>query len=169
MSDPFIGEIRMFGGNFAPLGWAFCDGSLVSIATNTALFALLGTTYGGDGVNTFALPDLRGRIPIHFGQGPGLSFYDLGQRAGSSTVTLTTAQIPVHSHPLQAATGGTRTVAPAGALLAAGEADLFTGAAVTAQQPGLLGAGGSQPHANDQPFLCVSFIIALEGIFPPRN
>jgi microcystin-dependent protein len=169
VSEPYIGEIRMFGGNFAPLGWAFCDGSLLAISENSALFSLLGTTYGGNGQTTFALPDLRGRIPIHFGQGAGLSPRVLGQSGGAVDVTLSSAQLPVHTHPLLAATGGVRSVAPAGAFPAAGEADLYTGAAANAQQPGLLGAGGAQPHPNQQPYLCVSFIIALFGIFPPRN
>jgi microcystin-dependent protein len=172
MADPFIGEIRMAGFNFAPSGWAMCEGQLLSIAQNTALFALLGTQFGGNGQTTFALPDLRGRLPIHRGQGPGLSPRSIGEVLGSEQVTLTASQMPGHSHVLAAASDGARTATAAGNLLASGEADLFSrdgGANVAMAADAIAPAGGSQPHANLQPYLCVTFIIALFGIFPPRN
>lgn len=171
MADPFIGEIRMAGFNFAPLGWARCEGQLVSIAQNTALFALIGTQFGGNGQTTFGLPDLRGRLPIHRGQGPGLSPRSMGEVLGSEQVTLTAAQMPGHTHVLAAATDGTRTATAAGNLLASGEADLFGRDPATSPMAAdaLAPAGGGQPHPNLQPFLCVNFIIAVVGIFPPRN
>ncbi len=176
MSTPFIGEIRMFGGNFAIIGHAFCNGQLLSIAQNTALFAILGTTYGGDGRTTFALPDLRGRVPIHFGQGPGLSSYALGQKGGNETVTLTTNEIPAHSHPVTATTNANS--GPAGDTLPNGnflaEGNSYNSASnaqmnANAVQVTLGNAGGSQPHNNIQPYTCINFIIALQGIFPSRN
>ena len=174
MSEPFIGEIRMFAGNFAPNGWAFCDGRLLAIAENVALFSLLGTTYGGDGITTFALPDLRGRIPIHAGSGPGLSPQPLGLQAGTENVTLTVNQIPSHTHPVQCANKGGDQRSPIGALPA------IDGAGVTAHYsdqapdaamkwPETTNTGGSQSHSNLQPFLCINFIMALFGIYPPRN
>jgi microcystin-dependent protein len=169
MADPFIAEIKMFAGNFAPRGWAFCDGQTLSIAQNTALFSLVGTTYGGDGVTTFKLPDLRGRVPIHQGQGPGLSPYVLGEVSGSESITLTTANLPAHSHPAnstQAQASGTR---PAGAVPAAGGA-YNTASDGSTMNNGFIGnTGANQPFDNHQPSLCVNFIIALEGIFPSRN
>lgn len=172
MSNPFLGEIRMGGFNFAPRGWAFCIGQLLPIAQYDALFALVGTTYGGDGVTTFALPDLRGRIPINQGQGPGLSNYVMGQKAGTESVTLTTAQIPSHSHVITAASSGTRSANPVGNLLGSGEADIYNhdGANGVAMSPNAIAqSGGNQPHDNMQPYLCINFFIALEGIFPSRN
>lgn len=172
MADPFIGEIRMAGFNFAPNGWARCEGQLLSIAQNTALFSLLGTQFGGNGQTTFALPDLRGRVPIQRGQGPGLSSYSIGEVVGSEQVTLTAAQIPGHSHGLVAARDGARSDQPSGNLLASGEADVFsrdTGNPVAMAATAVAPTGGSQPHQNMQPYLCVNFIIALFGIFPPRN
>jgi microcystin-dependent protein len=172
MSDPFIGEIRMAGFNFAPVGWALCQGQLLSIAQNSALFALLGTQFGGNGQTTFGLPDLRGRLPIHYGQGPGLSPRSMGELFGEEQVILLPAQMPGHSHGLVAATDGERRDSPAGNLLASGEADLYSraGADPVAMAGTAIGAaGGSQPHGNLQPYLCLNFIIALEGIFPPRN
>jgi microcystin-dependent protein len=173
MSQPFVGEIRMFGFNFAPSGWHACDGSLLAISQNEALFALLGTTYGGDGVNTFGLPDFRGRIPIHQGQGPGLSPYVIGQASGSENVTVTVNQMPQHSHVLSAATAGTRTTVPMSNYLGSGEADIYnhdTVAALASLAPNELGiSGGSQAHSNLQPLLCVNFSISLFGIFPSRN
>jgi microcystin-dependent protein len=166
MGQPYVGEIRIFAGSFAPNGWLFCDGALLPISEYEVLFQLIGTTYGGDGQNTFRLPDLRGRVPIHFGQGPGLSNRVVGESGGVPTVTLSTAQLPAHAHEILAASGGTRTTAPAGALPAAGEADLYAGDAADAQQQALLGTGGGQPHANEQPVLGVNFIISLFGIFP---
>jgi microcystin-dependent protein len=167
MAEPFIGEIRMFAGNFAPQGWALCDGQLLSIAENDTLFALIGTTYGGDGQSTFALPDLRGRIPIHAGNN-----HTLGEWAGAETLTLLAAQMPPHSHTLLAANVPADRRGPKGALFAQTEDPLYAppaglstnwdGAAVGA-------AGGNQPHENLQPFRCVNFIIALFGIFPSRS
>ena len=169
MATPFIADIIMFGGNFAPRGWAFCSGQIMSIAQNTALFSLLGTTYGGNGQTTFALPDLRGRVPMHPGQGPGLSPYSLGQQAGSENVTLLATQIPAHNHPLNASSGAASDTVPNGNVLS--EGGIYTNAAVNAQMnPTAIGiSGGNQPHSNMQPFTCVNFIIALEGIFPSRN
>jgi len=168
MSDPFIGEIRMFGGNFPPAGWAFCEGQTLAIAENDALFALIGTTYGGDGQVTFNLPDLRGRVPIHQGQGPGLSQnYVLGEQAGVESVTLSQNQIPSHSHPAMAATVG-NTTSPVGAIWAGVtsgavyRANASADVAMKSVQP----TGGNQPHENLMPSLCVSFIISLFGIFP---
>ncbi len=172
MSNPFIGEIRMAGFNFPPIGWAFCAGQLLPISQNDALYALIGTTYGGDGVTTFGLPDLRGRLPINQGQGPGLSNYTLGQLAGTESVTLLTMQIPSHSHVVNAASGGTRNANPSGSLLGSGEADIYTHDSanpVPLSTNLIASSGGNQPHENMQPFLCVNFIIALEGVFPSRN
>lgn len=174
MSEPFIAEIRMFAGNFAPRGNAFCAGQIMPISQNTALFSLLGTTYGGNGQTTFALPDLRGRMPIGAGQGPGLNPVSLGETSGSETVTLITTEMPAHTHvPQGASTGGT-TTDPSGGVWSASVGGrtpppLYTGAAnlVNMDPTGL--AGGSQPHSNMQPYLAISFIIALQGIFPPRN
>jgi microcystin-dependent protein len=174
MSDPFLGEIRLFGGNFAPRGWSFCDGSLLAISQNDALFALLGTTYGGDGQSTFGLPDLRGRLPIHMGTQPGGPTYTLGESAGSESVTLTQAQMPAHSHALLASQSPAEGADPRGNVLAGSDSSNFYGPAnadkAAAMNPGFVGqTGGSQPHDNLQPFLCVSFIIALEGIFPQQS
>ena len=169
MSEPFIAQIMMFGGNFAPRGWALCNGQILPIAQNTALFSLLGTTFGGNGQTTFALPDLRGRVPVHPGQGPGLSNVDLGQAAGAETVTLTQNEIAQHAHGVAASNGGATASRPANSFLAAGGS--YTNASDgTAMNAGMVGiAGGSQPHENRQPYLGVNFIIALEGIFPSRN
>jgi len=173
MANPFVGEIRLFAGNFAPQGWAFCDGSLLAIAENDALFNLIGTTYGGDGQSTFALPDLRGRVPLHQGQGPGLSNRFIGQAGGQEQVSLLPAHLPSHSHPLMATTDA--------AVSGASVAGNLTGKAATTSfygnTPGggnmdpqvVLPSGGSQPHNNVAPFLCVNFIIALFGIFPAQG
>jgi microcystin-dependent protein len=172
MSNPYLGEIRMAGFNFPPIGWAFCRGQLLSIAENDALFALIGTTYGGDGITTFGLPDLRGRLPINQGQGPGLSNYVMGEHSGTESVTLLTTQIPSHSHTVSAASGGTRNANPSGNLLGSGEADIYThddANAVSLSASAIGTSGGTQPHENMQPFLCINFIIALEGVFPSRN
>ena len=170
MAQPYIGEIRMFGGNFAPLGWAFCDGQLLAIAQNDALFSLIGTTYGGDGQSTFALPDLRGRIPIHQGQGPLLTPRQIGETGGSETVTLTTAQLPTHTHRL--ASGSPASLGdPSGAAVAnTGATAIYgTGPANVAMAPtASVSAGGSQPHNNVMPYQCVNFIISLFGIFPSQ-
>ncbi len=171
--EPYLGYITLVGFNFAPQGWAFCDGSFLAISENDALFALLGTTYGGDGINTFALPDLRGRVPIHQGQGGGLSPYVLGQRAGTESVTLNLNQVPTHSHSPLAAAAGT-TASPGGAIWAnSSNGDkiyLSTGtpASSMAGQP-FGGGGGGQAHENRQPLLALNYIIALEGIFPSQS
>ncbi len=162
MSSPFTGEIRMFAGNFAPLGWAFCDGSLLSIADNDVLFTLIGTTYGGDGITTFALPDLRGRAMVGAGQGPGLANYVEGQVGGAETVTLSVGQIPAHGIAIAAAATGTR---PSAAL---GLAPGGSYAPIASANAALAPVGSSQPHENLAPFLTVSFIIALFGVFPPQ-
>jgi microcystin-dependent protein len=167
MSNPFIGEIRMFPGNFAPLGWAFCDGSLQSIADNTTLFSLLGTTYGGDGQSTFALPDLRSRVPIH--QGPG---FVIGQNGGAEQVTLTVPQLPSHTHVLQGQSAAATQTDPTGNVWAAGQqVKQFNAPDPNASMsPSVLGlAGGSQPHDNMLPFVTINFIISLFGIYPSQN
>jgi microcystin-dependent protein len=169
MGEPYIGEVRMFGGNFAPNGWMFCDGQLVPISENEALFILLGTTYGGDGQETFALPDLRGRVPIHMGNS-----FVLGEAAGVESVTLTTQQIPIHTHPLLcAASGGTPNSNPAGAYWAPTDQTQYSTAASTVQMgsPAIVSGitGGSQPHTNFMPYLCIQFIISLFGVFPPPS
>jgi microcystin-dependent protein len=171
MSTPFVGEIRMFGGNFAPSGWAFCSGQIVSIAENEVLFNLIGTTYGGDGQTTFALPDLRGRLPVHLGTALGSTFV-LGQAAGVEQVTLTTNQIPSHTHPLIAtsnqATGSTpsASVLPGRTALAT-TTPYGSDAPIISMSPSAISTvGGSQPHSNVQPFLCINFIISLFGVFP---
>lgn len=174
MSTPYIGEIRMFGCNFAPRGWAFCNGQLLPIAQNTALFSLLGTTYGGNGTTTFGLPDLRGRVPIHFGQGPGLSPYSQGQTGGAESVTLLTTQIPAHSHTVNAVGSGGNQASPVGNLPAVestGTSQNFSNGAATGQMnPTMVNtAGGNQPHSNVQPYQTINFCIALEGIYPSRN
>jgi len=172
MSQPFVGEIRMFGGNFPPVGWAFCDGQLLSIAQNDVLFALIGTTYGGDGQSTLALPDLRGRIPVHTGQGAASGF-TIGQSGGIEAVTLTVPQTPLHTHPLNASTAAASpTAVPAGSKVAATSATMIyssspSGASMSPSAVSI--AGGNQPHENMAPFLSVSFIISLFGIFPSQG
>jgi len=170
MAQPYVGEIRMFGGNFAPAGWAFCDGSLLPISENETLFNLIGTTYGGDGQTTFQLPDLRGRLPVHQGTASSGSNYVIGQAAGTESVTLSTQQIPQHNHLLMATTADGNQASPSSNLLANSlgnfqpyiQEDPDGNLAANALQT----AGGSQPHDNLQPYLCVSFIISLFGIFP---
>jgi microcystin-dependent protein len=175
MADPFIGEIRMFGGNFAPQGWSFCDGSVLAISQNDALFNLLGTTYGGDGQQTFNLPDLRGRVPIHQGVGAHGDSFVMGQMSGTETVTLNSNQVAAHSHPAQAGAGGD-VVSPNNAFWSSdpgGNTAAYTGPSnnppTMAGTAVGLSAGGSQPHDNMQPFLAISYIISLFGIFPSRN
>ncbi len=172
--DPFIGQIMMVGFNFAPKGWALCNGQLISIAQNSALFSLLGTTYGGDGINTFALPNMQSRVPIHFGQGAGLSPYVMGQESGSETVTLLTTQIPSHIHTLNATNASGDQPSPGGNVLAAeasvGAQIYAAGSATTAMNVSSIGASGNNlPHENIQPYLVVNFIIALVGIYPSRS
>ncbi len=173
MATPFVGEIRLFAGNFAPAGWAFCDGSLLPISQNDVLFQLIGTTYGGDGVNTFALPDLRGRVPVHQGAGPGLTPRTIGEVAGAETVTLLGAQLPSHNHVLNATTtaaSGANGVA--GSLTGANTAgSSFYGSTPGggAMASGVLGsAGAGQAHNNMAPYLGLNFIISLFGIFPTQ-
>jgi microcystin-dependent protein len=172
MANPYVGEIRIFAGNFAPQGWAFCDGSILSIAENEVLFVLIGTTYGGDGQSTFGLPDLRGRLPIHQGDG-----YVIGALGGSETVTLTSAELPAHNHSVHSSTAHGNTSSPAGALWAADG----TGVAAPYRKPASGGtavalaggtvapSGGGQPHENRQPVLAMNYIISLFGIFPSQN
>ena len=171
MSTPYVGEIRLFAGNFAPQGWMFCQGQLLSIAENDVLFTLVGTTYGGDGENSFALPDLRGRVPVHQGQVSGLTPRTLGEVGGTETVTLTASQLPVHTHALHANGAAATGTAPGGALLAAtGSASYDPGAAATAMAAGAVGsAGGSQPHDNMAPTLTVNYIISLYGVYPVQG
>ena len=177
MAEPFLGEIRIFGGNFAPVGWALCNGALLQISQNTALFSILGTTYGGDGVRTFALPDLRGRVVVGFGQGPGLSAYAQGQIGGAESQTLTTAQMPLHSHSVgaseTASTSDPKGGVPAKVVGAqVGSAPHVYGAAPdgTAMNSAMIGSSGSgQPFSILQPYLVINYIIALQGIFPSRN
>jgi microcystin-dependent protein len=170
MAEPFLGEIRTFGFNFAPQGWAMCAGQLLPISQNSALFALLGTFYGGDVVTTFALPDLRGRVGINMGQGPGLSPYQLGEVSGSENVTLTTGQMPSHAHALNANAQQYTTTRPAGHVPAQGGTYGVVSDGTTTMNAATIGpAGGNQPHTNVQPFLGLNFCIALEGIFPSRN
>ena len=169
MSNPYLGEIRTFAGNFAPQGWALCQGQLLPIAENTALFQLIGTTYGGDGVNTFALPDLRGRLPLHQGTGPGLSPRSIGQMGGAEQVTLGEAQLPAHSHTVLASNSAGKAAPGPGAMLSAGVIQVFgNGAPNTPMSPQAVttSAGGGQPHPNMPPFLGLNYIVALFGIFP---
>lgn len=170
MGQPYVGEIRMFAGNFAPVGWKLCDGQLLAIAENETLFQLIGTTYGGDGQSTFALPDLRSRVPVHMGQGLGSS-YPIGQTGGGETVTLTVNQIPSHGHVANASAGQGTSDLPNGRLWAAPSepsAKLYaSGAPNSSMHPSIVGpVGGSQPHENMPPFLAINFIISLFGIFP---
>jgi len=166
MSDQFVAEIRMFPFNFAPTGWAFCDGQLIPISQNTALFALLGTVYGGDGKSTFALPDLQGRAAMQPGQGPGLSLYDLGQESGTESITLLQSEIPQHTHQLRAVNDSGLQSNPGGAIPAA--ANIYAAGPGSAPMAPLTPSGGGLPHNNMQPYLTVSFCIALQGIFPQR-
>ena len=172
MSDPYIGEIRLFAGNFAINGWAFCDGSFLPIANFDALFNLIGTTYGGDGQNTFALPDLRGRVPIHLGQGSGLSNRVIGQQGGSETATLTITHYPAHRHAVAAGTG-VGTAPPAGGVLAANSVNVYGAGTpnipMAAQAIGPTPGGAAQPHNNMAPSLGLNYIISLFGIFPQQN
>jgi microcystin-dependent protein len=173
MADPFVAEVRIFPFNFAPKGWAFCDGQILPLSQNTALFSLLGTTYGGDGKSNFALPDLQGRAPMHPGQGPGLSLHDLGEVGGSETVTLSESEIPSHSHAFVASARDAIKRTPAGQLLAKGVGVQVyatpTAPMVSLDFAALAPAGGDQPHNNMQPFLALNFCIALQGVFPPRT
>jgi microcystin-dependent protein len=165
MSEPFLGEIKVVSFNFAPKGWALCNGQLLPISQNQALFALLGTTYGGNGQTTFALPDFRGRLPIHQGAG-----HVAGERAGTPSVTVTMQQMPAHSHTLQATAQNGATANPVNAFLGSVNNAYGPPASLTTLSPGTVtNAGGSQPHNNMMPFLVLNFVIALQGIFPSRN
>lgn len=176
MSEPFIAEIKLFAGNFAPRGYAFCDGQLLQISQNTALFSLVGTTYGGDGRTTFGLPDLRGRVPMHPGSGPGLTTRRLGEKGGAEGVTLTTTQIPSHNHQLGVRNAAGDSPGPldsAPAVDRSGVAAPYSSAGPDAASNAHAGVirntGGGQSHTNLQPFLCLYFIIALVGLFPSRT
>ena len=172
MSEPFIAEIRIFAGNFAPRGWAFCNGQLLPIAQNTALFAIVGTTYGGDGRTTLGLPDLRGRAPMHPGRGPGLTSRRLGERGGVENVTLNLSQLPNHNHRIQATNALATTGAPNNATLANTNGTLRYGDPTDPESLAsevIASAGGNQAHENMQPWLALNFIIALQGLFPSRN
>ena len=175
MADPFVAEVRILPTNFAPTGWAFCDGQLLPLSQNTALFSLLGTTYGGNGQSTFALPDLQGRAPMHPGQGPGLSNHDLGETGGSQTSTLLESEIPAHAHAIRADAADPADVqAPSPAVVLArsqgGNAYQTSTASLVSLAATSLGTvGGGQPHNNMQPYLTLNFCIALQGVFPPRS
>lgn len=169
MADPFVAEIRIFPFNFAPKGWAFCNGQLLPISQNTALFSLLGTTYGGDGKSTFALPNLQGRAPMHTGQGPGLSLYNLGQQGGSETVALLESEIPAHTHQTRAVGAFANQPSPANNIWGRSAANPYTAAQTGQMSPFALATTGSnEPHNNMQPYLTFYFCIALQGVFPPR-
>ena len=170
MANPFVGEIKLVPYTFAPQGFAFCNGALMAIAQNDTLFNLIGTTYGGDGQNTFALPDLRGRAPVHMGTSNFGTNYVIGELAGTETVTLTVNQLPVHTHdPIQAGVGGNDTGTPVGARVASGGPNVYTATNVGGGTMPLASAGGSQPHDNMAPFLVINFVISLFGIFPSQN
>jgi microcystin-dependent protein len=172
MADPFVAEIRIFPFNFAPKGWAFCDGQILPLSQNTALFSLLGTTYGGDGKSNFGLPNMQGNAPMHPGQGPGLSLHDLGETSGSETVTLLESEIPSHSHGLVASLSDGTDTKPANEQFAQGVGVQIwgTNAPNTQFSPNALTpAGGDQPHNNMQPYLTLNFCIALQGVYPPRT
>jgi microcystin-dependent protein len=172
MADPFVAEIRIFPFNFAPKGWAWCDGQIMPLSQNTALFSLLGTTYGGDGKSNFALPNLGGRAAMHPGQGPGLSLHDLGEPGGSETVTLLESEIPLHAHTLRTSLQPADSLNPGGQSPGTGN-NMYVpvpNTTLAAQAPqALTPAGGDQPHNNMQPYLTFYFCIALQGVFPPRG
>jgi microcystin-dependent protein len=170
--EPFLGQILIVSFSFAPKGWALCNGQLLPINQNQALFALLGTTFGGDGRQTFALPDLRGRVPIHMGQGPGLQPYTLGERGGQEVVTLTVSQLPAHTHPLLGQSALGTSASPAGAVWAAqSRLNVYSAASPDTQMgaASISTSGGSAPYDNHSPYLTVNYVIALVGVFPSRN
>jgi len=167
MAQPYVGEIRLFAGNFAPAGWMFCDGQLLPIAENETLFQLIGTTYGGDGQSTFALPDLRGRVPLHQGSG-----FTLAQTGGAEEVTLTVNQIPAHSHPVLATAGAGASSSPQDNLLATTVGNLYfpgLGGPTNSNLDSISPVGGSQPHTNLQPYVCINYILSLFGLFPSQT
>ena len=175
MADPFVAEIRIFPFNFAPKGWAWCDGQLLPLSQNTALFSLLGTTYGGNGKSNFALPDLQGRAPMHPGQGPGLSLHDLGETGGSETVSLLESEVPSHSHAMRASSDGADNFVAVANMLAkpVGRGNNLYSTTTTPlaamSDKAIAPAGGDQPHNNMMPYLTFYFSIALQGVFPPRT
>ena len=172
MSEPFAGEIKMFAGNFAPRGWAFCNGQLLAVNQNDALFSLFGTLYGGDGRTTFGLPDLRGRLPIHAGQGPGLPQYSLASKGGVENVTLTSNQLPVHTHLVKGTNTAANSTEPAGRVPASSTTiDEYVTSAPTVNfnAAAVPEVGEKSPHNNLMPFLCINFIVALFGIYPSRH
>ena len=175
MADPFVAEIRIFPFNFAPKGWAFCDGQLLPLSQNTALFSLLGTTYGGDGKSNFALPNMQGNAPMHPGQGPGLSLHDLGETGGSETVSLLESEIPSHSHAMRASGDVADNLVAVGNMLAKplGRGNSLynttTSPLATMSDNAVAPAGGDQPHNNLMPYLTLNFNIALQGVYPPRT
>ena len=175
MSNPFLAEIRIFPFNFAPKGWAFCDGQLLPLSQNTALFSLLGTTYGGDGRSTFALPNMQGNAPMHPGQGPGLSLHDLGETGGSDTVTLLESEMPGHAHTLRAHDldqADHQVPSPSTSLAQSANGNAYLGgspALTPLADVAVTPAGGDQPHNNLQPYLTLNFCIALQGVYPPRT
>ena len=171
MSEPFVGEIRMFAGNFAPRSWALCDGQLLAISQNQSLFSLLGTIYGGDGRTTFGLPDLRSRIPVHAGTGPGMSFRRLGSKSGSESVTLASTQLPSHTHALQGSSDSATTPDPSGNVFARSSGDAYGSDFSASNMNGAaLGSrGGGRAHTNLMPSQAVNFIVALFGVYPSRN
>ncbi len=176
MSEPYTGEIRMFAGNFAPNGWALCDGQLMAVSQNDALFSLFGTIYGGDGRTTFGLPDLRGRVPLHYGSGPGLTPRAIGAMGGSETVTLSVAQLPTHTHTVTVSTDAGTSAAPDGEVLAASPnvrvyrpTDPATDPNAADMASVAVSAGDGQPHNNLMPYQCVNFIVSLYGIYPSRT
>ena len=170
---PYVGEIRMFAGNFAPNGWMFCEGQPLPISENEILFQLIGTTYGGDGEQTFNLPNLASRVPIHMGTGPDGTTYQLGEMAGTEQETLTVQQIPNHTHPFTASTNNGTIVNPGGNVIAASNSSvkpyIEDAGTVALSAQSITPAGGSQPHENTQPFLCINFIISLFGVFPTQT
>jgi microcystin-dependent protein len=173
MDQPYVGEIRLFAGNFAPVGWMFCEGQTLPISENEVLFQLIGTTYGGDGEETFNLPNLASRVPVHMGTGPDGTTYQIGEMAGTEQETLTVQQIPNHTHPLTASTTPGTQANPSGAVLAQTPASITPyiedTPSVSMAAGAIGGAGGSQPHENTQPFLCINFIISLFGVFPSQT
>jgi microcystin-dependent protein len=171
MADPFVAEIRIFPFNFAPKGWASCNGQIMPLSQNTALFSLLGTTYGGDGRSNFALPDLQGNVPMHWGQGPGLSLRDLGESSGTESVTLLQSEMPAHIHQLKNSPDDAESNVPTNSSLARASTAIYNaGTANTNMSPNALAmTGGSLPHNNMMPYLTLKFCIALQGVFPPRT
>jgi microcystin-dependent protein len=171
MADPFVAEIRIFPFNFAPTGWAFCDGQILPLSQNTALFSLLGTTYGGNGSSNFALPNLQGNVPLHPGQGPGLGLYELGETGGAETVALLESEIPSHSHTLRASNLLSDSPTPANNTVARSRNAFQSNitSLVSMSPAALPPAGGSQPHNNLMPYLTLNFCIALQGVYPPRT